>query len=62
MIMAKVLIAFADLQDDNYVYNPGDEYPREGVIVSKDRLAELSGSDNLLGKPLIEKVDKKKKK
>lgn len=60
--MAKVLIAFADLQDDNYVYNPGDEYPREGVIVSKDRLAELSGSDNLLGKPLIEKVDKKKKK
>ena len=58
----KVLIAFADLQDENYVYNPGDDYPREGTIVSKERYAELSGSDNLMGKPLIEKVDKKKKK
>lgn len=61
--MYKVLIAFADLQDDNYVYNPGDEYPRQGTIVSKDRYAELSGPDNKMGKPLIEKVgDKKKKK
>ena len=58
----KVLIAFADLQDENYVYNPGDDYPREGTIVSKERYAELSGSDNLMRKPLIEKVDKKKKK
>ena len=57
----KVLIAFADLQDDNFVYNPGDEYPREGVIVSKERFAELSGSDNKIGQPLIA-ADKKKKK
>lgn len=58
----KVLNAFADLQDDSYVYNVGDEYPREGTIVSRERYAELSGSDNRQGKPLIERIDKKKKK
>lgn len=58
----KVLSAFADLQDDSYVYNVGDEYPREGTIVSRERYAELSGSDNRQGRPLIERIDKKKKK
>lgn len=50
----KVIYPFADLLDDNYIYNPGDEFPREGVIVGAERLAELAGSNNKIGKPLIE--------
>ena len=58
----RVIETFADLQDENYVYNPCDEYPRTGTIVSRERYAELSGSDNKIGKPLIEKIAEKKKK
>ena len=28
--MSKVIIAFADLQDDGHIYNVGDEYPKAG--------------------------------
>ena len=55
--MYKVLEQFADLQDDNRVYNPGDEFPREGVLVNQARLDELAGTSNKLGKPLIVKVE-----
>lgn len=58
----KVIEGFADLQDEAYIYSPGDEYPREGTIVSRERYAELASSDNKIGRPLIERVDKKKKK
>ena len=49
-------IDFVDLQDNNYLYHAGDKFPRDGVVVSDDRIAELSGSDNKLGQPLI--IDK----
>ena len=55
--MHKVIEKFADLQDNSYVYNIGDQFPREGTIVGAARIAELSGSDNKLGKPLIVAVD-----
>lgn len=52
-----VLTRFADLRDENHIYEAGDTYPRPGLEVSPDRLAELAGRDNLVGKPLIVDVD-----
>lgn len=53
----KVLTTFADLQDNRFVYKAGDTFPRDGAKVSANRLKELSGPSNKLGKPLIEKVE-----
>lgn len=54
--MYKVIHFFTDLQDNNYAYKVGDTFPHEGVVVSEQRLAELSSSKNKQEKPLIEKV------
>lgn len=54
--MYKVLKFFTDLKDNNFSYNKGDIYPRKGLTVSEDRLAELSGKNNKQGEPLIELV------
>ena len=60
--MYKVIKRFADLQDNNYIYDPADAscntYPRKGLKVSDERIAELSGKDNKQGAPLIEKIEK----
>lgn len=55
--MYKVIKFFHDLQDNKHAYNVGDVYPREGVKPTDDRIAELSGKDNLQGCPLIEKAE-----
>lgn len=47
---------FADLQDGKHLYKAGDEFPRQGLTVSAARLAELAGSDNRMGYPLIAAV------
>ena len=60
--MYKVIKYFEDLQDNNRPYNAGDIFPREGLSVSEERLAELAGSDNKQGVPLIKKAVKRKKK
>lgn len=52
-----VIERFADLQDDNRIYEAGDTYPHPGLDVSPERLAELAGSDNRVGRPLIEAVE-----
>lgn len=52
----KVIHFFTDLQDFDHPYNAGDIFPREGLMVSKDRLKELSGPNNRQRKPLIELV------
>lgn len=54
--MYKVTKLFADLQDNNHVYNVGDEYPRKGLKVTDERIAELAGSNNKQGTPLIVSV------
>lgn len=51
--MYKVIKFFTDLQDNEYPYNVGDIFPRSGVSVADARLAELAGSDNRQGTPLI---------
>ncbi len=60
--MYKVIKLFADLQDNNHVYNGGDTFPRYGVEVTEERLAELASCNNKQGVPLIEKVDEAPKK
>lgn len=54
--MYKVIKLFTDLQDNDHLYNAGDVFPREGLKVSPDRLAELAGSENKQGVPLIVEV------
>lgn len=48
-------VDFADINDDFRMYKAGEEYPRPDLIVSEKRLAELAGSDNRAGYPLIKK-------
>ena len=58
----KVIRHFVDLQDNNHPYNAGDIFPRSGLVVSEDRLAELAGSGNKRGVPLIQLVEEEKPK
>lgn len=50
----KVLKAFKDLKDGGHIYQVGDNYPRAGYKPDAKRIAELSGSKNALGEPIIE--------
>lgn len=52
----RAITRFADLQDGMRRYEAGDDFPRPGLAVSAARLAELAGSDNRAGYPLIEAV------
>jgi hypothetical protein len=56
----RVIHSFKDLQDNGYIYKVGDIYPRQGVIVSKERFEELKTNKNKIGVPLI-KAERKKK-
>lgn len=44
---------FYDLTDGYREYLPGDIFPREGLTVTAERLAELATSANRLGYPVI---------
>ena len=55
--MYRAITLFTDLQDNNYKYNPGDEYPRVGLKPSKDRIKELLTSNNRRNKPMIIEVE-----
>ena len=52
----EVVHFFTDLRDYDHPYNVGDEFPRQGVTVSDERLAELSSSNNKQRRPLIKAV------
>lgn len=54
--MYKVIKFFVDLQDNNQPYNVGDTFPRKGLEVSEERLAELASDKNKQGVPLIELI------
>ena len=57
--MYKVIKFFTDLQDNDFAYEVGAPFPREGLEVTEDRLAELASSNNRRRQPLIEKVEEK---
>lgn len=58
--MYKAIQSFVDLQDNNYQYNPGDTFPRTGLVVSRERLMELLTSNNRRHTPMIVLVDEPK--
>ena len=52
----KVIHPFFDLQDkERHTYAVGDSFPHKGEV-SEERVAELTGNKNKLGKPVIELV------
>ncbi|MBF0811387.1 Rho termination protein [Staphylococcus xylosus] len=52
----EVIKYFTDLQDNDYEYNIGDIFPRDGLIVNEARLKELSTNKNRQRVPLIKPV------
>lgn len=57
--MYKAIVNFVDLQDNNYKYQAGDIFPREGMEVSAARLHELLTDENRRRKPMIVEVEEK---
>lgn len=57
--MYKVIAYFTDLQDNGHVYHAGDIFPRRGLAVSDERIAELSSANNKRGRALIEDAQAK---
>lgn len=53
----EVINFFTDLRDYDHPYNVGDEFPRQGVTVSEERIAELLSGRNKQRRPLIKAVE-----
>lgn len=53
----KVIHAFKDLKDKNYIYVENNKYPREGLKPGKKRIEELLSDKNKIGKPLIQLIE-----
>lgn len=60
--MYKVIVRFADIQDNYTIYNPGDTFPRNGLKVSAARLEELLSPANRRGKALIQYIPEEQPK
>ena len=60
--MYRVIKAFTDLQDNNHAYSVGDTFPRNGVEVDAERIAELASDKNRRHIPLIEEIPEKPKR
>ena len=54
--MYKVIKHFTDMQDNNFAYQVGDEYPRKGMSVLPSRIRERATDKNRQGVPLIEEI------
>ena len=54
--MYKVIKHFTDMQDNNFAYNVGDEFPRKGMSVLPSRIKELASDKNRQGCSLIEEI------
>ena len=57
----KVLRFFNDLQDNEYYYETGSVYPRDGLNPSQNRIDELASANNKQAIPLIEPIADKPK-
>ena len=60
--MYRVIHKFYDLKDNNHAYSVGDTFPRNGVDVDAERIAELESDKNRIGVPLIEAIEEKPKR
>lgn len=47
---------WVDFEDEHY-YREGESYPFDGREIPEERIAELSGSENKAGFPLIKAVE-----
>lgn len=56
----EVIKYFTDLQDNDYEYNVGDIFPRDGLRVTDERLRELSTDENRQRVPLIKPISEAK--
>lgn len=56
--MYKAILYFTDLQDDGHIYHAGDKFPRRGLKVSDERIAELLSDGNRRGRAVIAEVEK----
>jgi hypothetical protein len=54
--MYRVIRYFTDLQDNDHPYYVGNPFPRQGLAVTPERIAELASTDNKQHTPLIEAV------
>lgn len=57
-----VVNAFKDLEDNEHIYKVGDEYPRAGREIdeiSKERIDQLTTTNNKRERVLIIKVEEK---
>lgn len=54
--MYKVIKYFTDMQDNNFAYQVGDEYPRKGMSALPSRIKELATDKNRQGVPLIKEI------
>lgn len=52
----RVIKFFTDMQDNNYRYEVGKTFPRDGMSVLPSRIKELAGKKNRQGVPLIEEI------
>ena len=59
--MYKTLVYFTDMQDNDYPYDEGDIFPRQGLSVSENRLKELSTTANRRRIQLIQLVEQEVK-
>lgn len=55
--MYRVLRNFKDAKDNDFEYKKSDLYPRDGFEPSPERLKYLSSSKNVIGMPVIQKVE-----
>lgn len=55
-----VINAFKDTKDNNYKYNVGDEYPREGKRVNKNRAESLCEMHPVHKKVFLKAVEEPK--
>lgn len=53
----KVVKDFVDLQDRRRIYRAGEIYPRAGLEVSDERVAELASTSNKRGEILIKAMN-----
>lgn len=49
------------MQDNKHVYHAGDTFPRMGLEVSDERVAELASKSNKRGEILIKAIDAERK-
>ncbi|WP_425353373.1 Rho termination factor N-terminal domain-containing protein [Staphylococcus coagulans] len=57
MKLFEVIVRFKDGQDDEYLYQVGDVYPRPGYTPTEERLNEVASTDNRRGVVAIKPLD-----